>query len=112
MTKISGRSIYMLTDAGTFSSGHLFALLLKDNKIGILIGEPTGNQVNFNGNELQLPIPDTDFYLNISTTKILRPDQELGDASALAPDHEVYTTRSDIVSGRDPQMEYLLKLVK
>lgn len=109
MLKVADRDLYMLTDAGTFSSGNLFAILLRDNNIGTLIGEPTGNRVNFNGSELAFDIPGTDMYLNISTAKMIRPDASQGDAPTIDPDVLIVTSRNDIAIGRDPQMEYLLQ---
>jgi C-terminal processing protease CtpA/Prc len=107
MHRVSDRRIYMLVDAGTFSSGNLFAILLRDNGIGTLVGEPTGNRINFNGSELQFDIPGTDYYLNLSTATMRRPDAARGDGLAIKPDVLVVTTRDDIAAGRDPQLAYL-----
>ena len=109
MRKVSGKEIFMLTDAGTYSSGNLFAMLLRDNEIGTLVGEPTGNKVYFNGSELPVDIPDTNLVLNLSTMTMLRPNSSLGDEPAIRPDVAIITTRDDIAKGRDPQLEYLLK---
>jgi C-terminal processing protease CtpA/Prc len=110
MHRVRGKRIYMLTDAGTFSSGNLFAILLRDNHIGTLVGEPTGNRINFNGSELRFDIPGTGLYLNLSTAKMLRPDAGRGDAPAIEPDVIIVTSRDDIATGRDPQLEYLKEL--
>lgn len=110
MHRVRGKRLYLLTDAGTFSSGNLFAILLRDNGIGTLVGEPTGNRINFNGSELRFDIPGTDFYLNLSTAKMLRPDPERGDAATIKPDVLIVTSGDDIAAGRDPQLEFLKEL--
>lgn len=38
------RNVYILTSSLTFSSANDFAVIFRDNNIGKIIGEPTGNQ--------------------------------------------------------------------
>jgi hypothetical protein len=108
LTRVEGRKLYLLTDAGTYSSGTLFAALVRDNGIGVLVGEPTGNPPDFNGSELRFALPGTDYYLNIPSARLLRPDASRGQAPAMLPDVPLATTRVDLRVGRDPQLEYLL----
>jgi N-acyl-D-aspartate/D-glutamate deacylase len=106
-TRAADRRLFMITDAGTFSSGNLFAILLRDNGIGTLVGEPTGNEINFSGSELRFPIPGTGLYLNVSSSTMIRPDASRGNAPAIEPDIPVATRRSDVAAGRDPPLDYL-----
>jgi hypothetical protein len=107
MVKVSGKQIYLLTNALTFSSGNLFTILVKDNKLGQIIGEPTGNRVGFNGSELHFDIPHTRLYLNLSTARMIRPGPSQGDADSIVPDVYIPLTPDAVVAGTDSLLEYL-----
>lgn len=108
MTRVRRRELFLISDAGTFSSGTLFAALLRDNGIGQIVGEPTGNAANFNGSELRFDLPSTDYYLNISSARLTRPDPTRGAEPAIEPDVSIPTTQADIATGNDPQLQYLI----
>jgi hypothetical protein len=104
---VTGRALYVLTDGGTFSSAALFATLVRDNKLGTLVGEPTGNAVSFNGSEIERPIPGMAYVLHISTARLLRPDESAGPAPTLLPDLLAAMTESSLRAGRDPAVEWV-----
>jgi len=110
MNQVSGRSLFLLTDGGTFSSGNLFAVLVRDNKLGQIIGGPTGNSANFNGMEMRFDVPNTDYYLNLPSGRLNRPDGLRGNETAIYPDVPVFDTADTVRNGVDPQVEYLLAL--
>ncbi len=101
----SGRALYVLTDGGTFSSAALFATLVRDNKLGLLVGEPTGNAVTFNGSEIERPIPAMPYVLHVSTARLERPDQVAGPAPTLLPDLRAPRTAATLSAGRDAAIE-------
>ena len=78
--------LYLLIDGGTFSSAALFAILMRDNHLGMLIGEPTGNPPSFNASEIHLDIPHLPYFLNLSTARLIRPDVGAGPAETILPD--------------------------
>lgn len=104
---VTDRELYVLTDGGTFSSAALFATLVRDNNLGTLVGEPTGNAITFNGSEIQRPIPGMPYVLHISTARLVRPDESAGPAPALLPDLRAPQTASALQAGRDAAMELL-----
>ncbi len=103
--------LYVLTSPLTFSSGNWFAVILKDNGLATIIGEPTGNQPSSYGDILSFTLPRSRLPLSVSYKQFTRPDQRLTDATSLEPDIFVPTTRQDIIDGRDAQMEKLKEIV-
>jgi len=100
-------NIYTLISPVTFSSGNLFATLMKDNNLGKVIGEPTGNAINMHGQELSFEIPGTPFRLNLASSLNVRADESKPNESALFPDVAVPTRRGHILEGRDAQIEWI-----
>lgn len=105
-------SLYILTAVETYSSGNWFALLVKDNGLGTILGEPTGNQPTCYGDVLRFQMPNTGIYFTMSFKKWIRPDPASDPADALYPDVTVYTTIDDVLAGRDPQMDKLKNLIQ
>ena len=100
----------MLTNGGTFSSAALFAALVRDNHLGSLVGEPTGNSVTFNGSEIERPIPGLPYTLHLSTARLLRPDRLAGPSPTLLPDLRAPQTPAALSAGRDAAVERIRNL--
>ncbi|HKS55923.1 MAG TPA: amidohydrolase family protein, partial [Steroidobacteraceae bacterium] len=83
---VSPVGIYLLTSGNTFSSASLFSILVRDNHLGMLIGEPTGNPPSFNASEIHLDVPHLPYFLNMSTARLIRPDINAGPAETILPD--------------------------
>lgn len=103
----SPRQLFLLVDGGTFSSATLFSLLVRDNALGTLVGEPIGNATDFNGSELRLDIAATPYYLNLSTARLIRPDPVAGPAPTLAPDVLAALSPEAVAAGSDPAVDYV-----
>ena len=99
--------VFLLTSKGTFSSGNWFAVLFKDNGLGLLVGEPTGNAPSSYGDALSFTLPETSFSFGMSYKRWIRPDRALGPADQVVPDVLVPLTRADVLAGRDPVLDYL-----
>jgi hypothetical protein len=104
--------LFVLTSTCTFSSGNWFAVLVKDNSLGTVLGEPTGNAPSSYGDVPSFQLPDTGFWFSVSHKKWVRPNPANDPADALYPDIPVYTTIQDIIHGTDPQLEKLKALIK
>lgn len=104
--------IYALADNGTFSSANFFAVVLADNDIGTIIGEPTGNAPNCFGDILGFQLENSKLIYSISYTQWVRPDAALADADALYPDYPVTYSIEDYINKRDLAMEEALRLIQ
>ena len=106
----SGR-LFVLTSPKTFSSGNMFAATIQDNRIGTIVGEPTGNKPSCYGHPLPFQMPRTAISFKISHKQFFRPDSTRDLEDAVYPDVEVYRKIDDIIHHRDAQMENILKMI-
>lgn len=104
--------IYALIDDGTFSAATHFGTIIKDNEIGTLIGEPTGNAPNSYGDILFFQMKNSELLYNISYSEWIRPEKGKRDYYALYPDIQVSYGIDDYIEGRDLVMETLLKVIE
>lgn len=100
-------AFYLLVDGGTFSSAALFAGLVRDNGLGQLVGEPTGNSASFNASELHLDVPHLPYFLNLSTARLVRADVNAGPAPTLLPDVLAAPTSASLAANKDVALDYV-----
>jgi C-terminal processing protease CtpA/Prc len=99
--------LHLVVDGGTFSSAALFAILVRDNHLGMLVGEPTGNPPSFNASEIHLDIPHLSYFLNLSTARLIRPDVNAGPAETILPDVLAPLTADALAAGNDPALDWV-----
>jgi hypothetical protein len=80
-------SIYVLTSAQTFSSALNFSVLLQDNKLAKVIGEPCGNKPSQYGETVTFLMPNSKLYFNCSIGYFARPDKTVTDEPYQTPDY-------------------------
>ena len=68
-------NIYVLTSIDTFSSAMDFAMYIKDNNLGTIIGETSSNNPNSYGQIVSFKLPNSEIYMQISTKKMYRINQ-------------------------------------
>lgn len=68
-------TVYVLTDVDTYSSAMDFAMLIKDNGLGFIVGEASGNQPESYGDCLYFQLPESKLALSVSFKKWYRIDQ-------------------------------------
>lgn len=102
--------LYVLIDANNSSATFQFAQVVQQNKLGTLVGQPTGgNQRGINGGAfffLRLPNSRIEMDLPLVGTFPSSPQPDRG----LMPDFPVVPTVEDIVQGRDAEMAAVLGL--
>jgi hypothetical protein len=101
---------YVLIDANNSSATFQFALTVQQNKLGTLIGQPTGgNQRGINGGAfffLRLPKTQIEMDLPLIGNFPSSPQPDAG----LAPDILVTPTLQDIIEGKDVEMATIKEL--
>lgn len=102
--------VYVLTGKRTFSCAVYAATILHDNGIAITLGEPTGENPAFNRNSAEAAgeLPVTGWRFMMTGHKPSRPNFLDASDEALFPDIPAYTSREDLVAGRDAQIEALV----
>lgn len=99
--------IYVLTGKQTFSSGNWFGVIMKDNGIGTVVGEPTGNAPSSYGEILYFTLPNSKIKFQVSIAQWGRPNPNNDPSTTLQPDILIPCTRKDIILGRDPVLAWL-----
>ena len=105
--RFAGRLI-VLVDAANSSATFGFAQIVKDNRLGTLIGEPTGgNRRGINGGAfLFLRLPASGIEVDIPLIGYFPPGPQ--PDSGILPDIVVAQTRADIARGRDGAIARIL----
>ncbi len=106
-SRFKGR-VFVLIGPENSSATFQFASLIKANKLGTLVGEPTGgNQRGINGGAFFfLRLPESGLEADIPLIGYF-PDKSMPDAG-ITPDVLAPVTARDIASGRDAAMERAL----
>jgi hypothetical protein len=84
-----------------------FATGVRDNKLGRIVGEPTGSAPSSFGDILTLSLPNCGCSYTLSFKRWVRPDATLDPADALAPDVPVPRTSTSVVEDSDPVLDWL-----
>lgn len=100
---------FMLISNHTFSSANMFASVIQDNNIGILVGEPTGNSPFAFGEVISGVLPNSKINLSLSTKEYILSKTY---KDAIYPDYLVPKTRESIISNKDIQLEKVIELIK
>ncbi len=109
--RFKGR-VFVLVGATNSSATFQFAQTIKVNKLGILVGQPTGgNQRGINGGAF--------YFLRLPKTKIEVDLPLIGQFSAnespdagIVPDIYVKPKASDIALGKDPEIDAVRRILK
>ena len=95
--------LFVLTGPGTFSSGNWFATIVQDNRLGKVVGEPTGNAPSSHGDILSFTLPNSGLAYTVSFKRWIRPDPARDPASCIEPD----VVSSGFMAGTADQATYL-----
>ena len=68
--------IYVLISAKTFSSAIMFSVLLKDNNLAEIIGEPNSNNPSAYGDVIEFKLPNSKLILRTTFKKFIRPNKD------------------------------------
>lgn len=104
-------NLYVFTANMTYSSGNWFAVIIHDNNLGKVIGEPTGNAPTSFGDVLSFQLPNSRFILSSSYKKWIRPNQSHDPINSLYPHIIVEKTREDIINNTDPVKKYFIEMI-
>jgi hypothetical protein len=105
-----GGRVVFLIGPETFSAGSELATLARDNRLGLLVGQPTSQRPTSFGDKLFVALPRTGVLASISYKRFVRPDQTRHGDPTLAPDVEVPVSAAQLLAGRDPVWDWVLAL--
>ena len=105
-TNYSG-NVYVLTDTKTYSAAMDFAMLIKDNNLGKVIGEPSSNKPSSYGDILMNYVPNAKLGITVSFKKWYRIDKTKND-ELIEPDIPCDSTEAINVFLMKAQMDGLM----
>lgn len=106
--------IVFLTDGLCFSTTADFCAIARSNRRGIFVGEETGGAYygNTSGGTTRLELPNSKIQITIPRFKYINNVKKTKYADrGILPDHEIIPGMNQIISGKDIQMEFALKLL-
>lgn len=111
-TRFTGE-VFCLISNRTFSTASGLAAVLKDFKIGTLVGQETGGIPTTYGDVASIALPHSSIGAGASMKYFIRPS---GDSSyimeGVQPDVQVPVTGLDILQGRDPALEAVKRIIE
>lgn len=104
--------VIILTSARTFSSATFFVVAIKDNKLGVIIGEPAGNS-SIRFGYMAEPITLSNSGIKFATTKYVwaraLPNSINFNDMYIYPDEYVKISLNDIINNNDRVFEKALE---
>lgn len=109
-----GGKLYVLSDAGTFSSATFFITAIKDNGLGTIIGEPCGNtSIRFGNRAASITLKNSG--MQFSTTNSIwaraKPGAIESEPVYIDPDVLVVPTLADFQNRNDPVIAKAYELI-
>lgn len=107
--------VYVLTSGNTFATAASFALLAKNDKKIITIGEETGGAYYHHNGEYpvsyQFPNSSIRMVLYMIKTNHYVRDTTIPKGSGIPPDRYIKTTLRHILDETDPELDYIYRLI-
>lgn len=100
--------VYVLTDGRTFSTAADFCAIVRSNVRGVFLGEETGGgyEGNNSGGTVRLRLPHSGIQLSVPKIRYSNAvGQNSGPGRGIIPDYPLTPSISDILAGKDPQLE-------
>jgi C-terminal processing protease CtpA/Prc len=105
-------NIYVLSNYKVYSAANCFVGLIKDYRIGKIIGTETGQSMSNDGQQCWFFLPHMNVMAGGSTTLCVRPNGDPGTERGIIPDYEVFQSEEDKTRGVDAVMDFTMKLIK
>ena len=103
-------NLYVLTNGNSFSASALISTHLKATKRAVFVGEETGGAYNgcVAGLYKIYQLPETKLKIRMGLMQIEAPFKQNPDGFGIKPNVEITPTISDRLSGKDPELEWIL----
>lgn len=100
---------YILISKKTFSSSSALAAVYKYNKLGIIVGEPTGTKVHSFGNSKSYMLSNSKIIYKVATMPVKNPlSQNNQFNDAIYPDIYITLRKEDLINETDFILERIL----
>ncbi|WP_294299975.1 S41 family peptidase [uncultured Chryseobacterium sp.] len=106
--------VFVLINGGSFSASSIFSAKLKNDKRAVLVGEETGgaNDGTVAGFYSYQTLPNSRIDLPIGVL-LVQPNINFTDTKkGVVPDVKISETMQDLLDGKDPEMDWIMKEIK
>lgn len=104
--------LYVLTSKYTMGYATWIPAIVQDNRLGAIIGEPTGGKPNHYGGMASFTMPHSRLNFQLSHKLFERPDSARNGEDACYPDWSVPDQIDDWAAGKDTQVEFVKSLIR
>jgi len=101
--------IYVITSRLTFSAAQVFLNELDRYTSAVVAGEPAGSKPNFIGESAQTRLPNSGWFMTISTRYHQTDDQD--HRTWIAPKIPVELSSADYFANRDPVLDAVMQVI-
>ncbi len=103
---------YILINGNCFSTTGHFCALVKENNLGIFIGDETGGTYTCNDFSKSYKLDNTGLILRVPTRIVKTTANTLTNKHGIIPDHQVVPTIDHYLNNTDTVLNYTLKLIE
>jgi len=103
---------YILINGKCFSTTGHFCSLVKENNLGIFIGDETGGTYTCNDFSKNYTLDNTNLMLHVATRIVKTTASTLTNKHGIIPDHYVIPDFDNILNNTDTVLNYTLRLIK
>jgi len=103
---------YILINGECFSTTGHFCSLVKENNLGIFIGDETGGTYTCNDFSKSYKLDNTDLILRVPTRIVKTTASTLTNKHGIIPDHQVLPNIDNFLTSTDTVLNYTLKLIE
>lgn len=109
--RYSGKVFVLINSLCASTSGHLCSIL-KHHNIGELIGSETGATYSCNANTIHFELKNTRIYASVATQTYQTAVTGFAKNRGIIPDYQISRSLSDILEGKDVELEKVMELVR
>ena len=106
----SGKLYVLINSLCCSTTGHLCSIL-KNNKVGVLIGSETGATYSCNANTVNFNLENTQINASIATQTYQTDVVGFEKNRGILPDHQITRKLEDILGKKDLEMEKVMELM-
>lgn len=107
--KLFTGKVFFITGSFTYSSANMLADAVKQYRLGTIVGDTTGENVNDFGEVYSFTLPKSGIRMNMSTSYDIGAACNEKTNAPVLPDISTVPTIHDKVNGHDPALGYILR---
>lgn len=108
--KFMKKPFILINGNSSSAAGHISSLI-KAHNLGIFVGQETGSTFSCNGKVMLFSLNNTGIYASLGTQNFQTDVQGFSRERGIVPDYEIKPEISDLLNGKDLEMEKVINLI-